>query len=195
MKARGFRNRKEDLELITNKDLIAAVHSLMGGIDLDPASSKVANSYIEAQEYFSPQDDGLNVQEWYGRVYLFPPGGAYFFDKKQDRWKMSRGSSGSLTSSHALWFKKLHRLWLADVVTEAVFFTNCTDMIRYDQRIFDFPICILKTATSLIKNSSEGLGIQKTGTCLVVYLQNKTEPGESTQRFIDIYSERGRILC
>ena len=195
MKARGFRNKKEDLELITNKDLVGAVHSLMGGIDLDPASSKVANTYVQADKFFTPQNDGLNVQEWWGRVYLFPPSCAYFFDKYHDKWKMTRSSSGSLTSSHALWFKKLYRLWLADVVKEAVYFTNCTDMIRYDQRIFDFPICVLKTAPTLVKNTSEGIGIHKTSTCIVVYMQPKDNSGEATQRFIDIYSDRGRIIC
>ena len=195
MKARGFRNKKEDLELITNKDLVGAVPSFMGGIDLDPASSKVANTYVQADKFFTPQNDGLNVQEWWGRVYLFPPSGAYFFDKYHDKWKMTRSSSGSLTSSHALWFKKLYRLWLADVVKEAVYFTNCTDMIRYDQRIFDFPICVLKTAPTLVKNTSEGIGIHKTSTCIVVYMQPKDNSGEATQRFIDIYSDRGRIIC
>ena len=195
MKARGFRNKAEDQELITNEDLISAAHMLMERIDLDPASSKVANSYVQAKEFFSPQDDGLNVQEWWGKVYLFPPSGAYFFDKSKDKWRMTRASSGSLTSSHALWFKKLHRLWLADVVKEAIFFTNCTDMIRYDQRIFDFPICILKTAPMLIKNSSEGISNQRTSTSMVVYFQPKQNSGEATQHFIDIYSDRGRILC
>lgn len=195
MKARGFRNRCEDLELITNKDLVMAAHMLMGEIDLDPASSRVANTYVCANKFYTPQDDGLNNYEWEGRVYLFPPGGAYFFDKKNDKWKMTRASSGSLTSSHALWFRKLYRLWLAGVVTEGLFFTNCTDMIRYDQRIFDFPVCILKTAPQLIKNSSEGISTRQGSTSLVVYLQPQDRSGQATEKFINIYSEKGRILC
>ena len=35
--------RKEDLELITNYDLIASAHALLEGIELDVASSKIAN--------------------------------------------------------------------------------------------------------------------------------------------------------
>ena len=168
MKARGFRNRCEDLELISNKDLVTTAHMLLGEIDLDPASSHVANTYVCANKYLTPQDDGLNNYEWEGRVYLFPPGGAYFFDKKLDKWRMTRASSGSLTSSHALWFRKLYRLWLSGLVKEAIYFTNCTDMIRYDQRIFDFPVCILKTAPQLIKNSSEGISVRQGSTSLVV---------------------------
>ena len=74
--------RREDLELITNYDLVASAHALMEGIDLDVASSKVANQYVEAKKFFTPIDDGLNSQQWYGDVYLFPPRGAYFWDKK-----------------------------------------------------------------------------------------------------------------
>ena len=59
-----FRNKVEDRELITNTDLICSVHSLMGNIDLDPASSKVANEFVGADKIYTPQDDGLNVQEW-----------------------------------------------------------------------------------------------------------------------------------
>ena len=195
MKARGFRNRREDLELITNKDLAMAAHMLMGGIDLDPASSKLANEYVSADKYLTPQDDGLNCHEWEGKVYVFPPSGAYYFDKNLDKWKMTRASSKTLTSSHALWFRKLYRLWLADSVKEGLFFTNCTDMIRYDQRIFDFPICILKTPPTLIRHTSEGISNHRTGTAFIVYLQPKENSGKATERFINIYSEKGRILC
>jgi hypothetical protein len=193
--ARNFRKRIEDLELITNKDLAGAAHALLNGIDLDPASSKVANSYVQADRFYTPQDDGLNVQEWSGKVYLFPPSGAYFFDKHLDKWRMTRASSGTLTSSHSLWFRKLHRLWLADVVTEGLFFTNCTDIIRYCQNIFDFPVCILKIAPTLIKNTSEGIGAHKTSTSLLVYLQPKRNVTAATEKFIDIYGGKGRIVC
>jgi hypothetical protein len=190
-----FRNKVEDRELITNTDLVCSVHSLMGNIDLDPASSKVANEFVGADKIYTPQDDGLNVQEWAGKVYLFPPSGAYFFNKELDKWKLTRASSPSLISSHSVWFKKLYKLWVADVVTEAVYFTNCTDMLRYDQRIFDFPICFLKTPPILKMNSSEGMDTHKTGTCFVVYLQPKQNTGYATERFINIYGEKGRVVC
>jgi hypothetical protein len=195
MKARGFRNKTEDMELVSSNDLVATAHLMLDGIDLDPASSAFANEQVQADRFFTPQDDGLNVQEWEGKVYLFPPSGAYFFDKHLDKWKMTRASSGSLTSSHALWFRKLYRLWLADVVPEALYFTNCPDMIRYDQRIFDFPICVLKTAPQLIKRTSEGVSSHITCTSFVVYLQPKRNAGEATERFIELYSPKGRVIC
>jgi hypothetical protein len=194
----GFQSiyaHKEDLELITNYDLVASAHALLEGIDLDVASSSIANKYVEAKEYFSPADDGLNCQQWHGSVYLFPPSGAYFWDKKNDRWKMTRASSPTLTSSHAVWFRKLYRSWLAREVDQGLYFTNCPDMIRYEQKIFDFPICILKTSPLLLKNTSNGISNHKNCTSFLVYLPPMNDSAEATEKFVDIYSEKGRILC
>ena len=74
--------RNEDQELITNPDLVASAHALLGEIDLDPASSNLANTYVGASHYYTPQDDGLNDADWYGKVYVFPPSGSYFFNKQ-----------------------------------------------------------------------------------------------------------------
>ena len=187
--------RNEDLELITNYDLVASAHALLEGIELDVASSKTANKYVEAKNFFTPSDDSLNYQQWFGNVYLFPPRGAYFWDKKNDRWKMTRASSPTLTSSHAVWFRKLYNSWLARNVRQGLYFTNCPDMIRYEQKIFDFPICILKTAPLLLKNTSEGVSPHKTCTSFLVYIPPMDESADSIEKFIDIYSEKGRILC
>ena len=187
--------RNEDLELITNYDLVASAHALLEGIELDVASSKTANKYVAAKNFFTPSDDSLNYQQWFGNVYLFPPRGAYFWDKKNDRWKMTRASSPTLTSSHAVWFRKLYNSWLARNVRQGLYFTNCPDMIRYEQKIFDFPICILKTAPLLLKNTSTGISKHKTCTSFLVYLPPIDNPTEMTERFIEIYAEKGRILC
>jgi len=186
--------RKEDQELITNSDLVAAAHMLMGEIDLDPASSHTANEYVGAIKYFTPQDDGLNAQQWFGKVYLFPPSGSYFFNKALDKWKMTRVIAGTVTSSHAVWFQRLYRAWLNNEIEQGLFFTNCPDMIRYEQKIFDFPICILKTPPELIRYSSKGIDKHRTCTSLLVYLQPKDNSGDATQRFIDVYEEKGRVL-
>lgn len=188
----GF--RKEDLELITNYDLVSSAHALLNGIQLDVASSITANSFVEAEHFYTPLEDGLNCQQWFGRVYLFPPSGAYFWEAKNERWKMTRATSKTLRSSHAVWFQKLYNSWLADEIEQALYFSNCPDMIRYDQRIFDFPVCILKTAPTLNKNTSKGVSPHKTCTSFLVYLQPKDSLGSATEKFIDIYSDKGRIL-
>ena len=108
---------------------------------------------------------------------------------------MTRASSPTLTSSHAVWFRKLYNSWLAGDIKQGLYFTNCPDMIRYEQKIFDFPICILKTAPLLLKNTSQGIDKHKTCTSFLVYLPPIHNSTEATERFIEIYSEKGRILC
>jgi len=53
MSAVGSYKHKEDSELITNYDLVAAAHGIMGGIELDVASSKIANEYVEAEAFYT----------------------------------------------------------------------------------------------------------------------------------------------
>lgn len=185
----------EDREYITNYDLISSAYELLETIDLDPASSKVANEYVNATKFYTPLDDGLNVQEWFGNTYLFPPSGAYFYDQKNERWKMTRASSPTLSSSHAVWFRRLYKAWLKREIKQGLYFTNCPDMIRYEQKIFDFPVCILRTPPILLCNSSEGISSRKTCTSLLVYLQPIEDAAAATEKFIKIYSPKGRVLA
>lgn len=59
-------------EWFTPAPLVALVRSVMGAIDLDPASNAKANIVVQAAKYFTLEADGL-AHEWRGRVYLNPP--------------------------------------------------------------------------------------------------------------------------
>lgn len=49
-----------------------AARLVLGCIDLDPASSDVANTSVRASQFFTESDDGLS-QQWKGRVWMNPP--------------------------------------------------------------------------------------------------------------------------
>lgn len=65
-------NNSGENEWYTPPEFIAAARVVMGGIDLDPASSDLANQCVEAETYYTAQDNGLD-QEWFGRIWLNPP--------------------------------------------------------------------------------------------------------------------------
>lgn len=61
-------------EWYTPEEYIVCARKVMGCIDLDPASSEIANRTVQAEMYYSKEDDGLQ-HKWYGNVWLNPPYG------------------------------------------------------------------------------------------------------------------------
>lgn len=59
-------------EWYTPPKFIEAAREVMGGIDTDPASSKIANKTVKADTFYDTKDDGLE-QEWGQRVWINPP--------------------------------------------------------------------------------------------------------------------------
>lgn len=59
-------------EWYTPSEYIESARKVMGKIDLDPASSELANTVVKAEIYYNIDDNGLN-KDWAGKVWMNPP--------------------------------------------------------------------------------------------------------------------------
>ena len=61
-----------EIEWYTPPEYLERVRAVLGGIDLDPASSKVAQKTVKAKRHFTKVEDALK-REWHGRTFMNPP--------------------------------------------------------------------------------------------------------------------------
>lgn len=124
---------KATVEQYTPPKIIDAARFVMGDIDLDPASSALANRTVRATTFYTQEQDGF-AKEWCGNVWLNPPGGD--------------APSGLLSRSYAAcWYVRLAAEWQLGRVKQAVFLGFTLEILRSVQGLTEwfplgFPTCI-----------------------------------------------------
>jgi len=189
-RARVAKHSSASVEHYTPAGIVDLARSLMGGIDLDPASCAKANEIIKAARYFTKETDGL-AQEWRGSIWLNPPGGRH-----------PDYGTASLTK---IWWRKLVREWQADHVSQACFLgfnMECLQTTQsYDKRypwpgkdlaMTDFPICIpSKRICFLYVEAGDTrfkIGGGPTHANVIVYV------GHAWDRFAEVFDALGAVM-
>lgn len=102
-------------EWYTPAEYVELAREVMGGIDLDPASSERAQVTVQATAFYTEEDDGL-AQDWDGKVFLNPPYAqpaiGHFAEKMVTEWEAKRSTSAVVLTHNytdTAWFQKLAR--------------------------------------------------------------------------------------
>lgn len=65
-------NNSGENEWYTPACYIESARKVMGSIDLDPASSQIANKTVKAKKYYNEEENGL-LKKWIGNIWMNPP--------------------------------------------------------------------------------------------------------------------------
>lgn len=153
------------VEYYTPTFITDAARQVMGTIDLDPASSTMANQSVSAAEFYTIADNGL-AQDWYGRVWMNHP-----FGRKNNR----------------RWINKL--IWAYEVgeVEQACCLTFASTSEQWFKPLYAYPICFLTPRTNFyLPDGTLKRGVTKGS--VVTYF------GHQVEEFIQAFQPLGNVM-
>lgn len=115
-----------EFEYYSPKEIVDAARRVMGNIDLDPASSAIANQIVRAKHYYTIADDGL-TQRWYGNVWMNHP--------------FSRANNPK-------WIDRLRVEYEIGDVSQACCICFAATSENWFQPLYDYPLCFLSPRTN-----------------------------------------------
>jgi hypothetical protein len=157
-------------EWYTPAPYIEAAREVLGGIDLDPASSVQANAVVRAAKFFSKEDDGL-TRDWCGRAFLNPPYG-----------RLSDGSSLA-----AEFCNKAIDEFRAGRAKAAIILVNLLPSQTWQAPLFEYPICLVDHRIQFVSADGEQ-NRNPTFQNMFVYL------GSDVGKFASVFTRFGYVV-
>jgi len=153
-----------NVEWYTPSHIIEAARRAMGSIDLDPASSEIANRTVKAETYFS--NYGLEQSWTTGNLWMNHPFGR---------------------AGNKLWIEKLVNSYRLGHFRQSCNITFASTSEAWFQPLLDYPICFLSPRVNYVGPDGKPVkGVTK-GSC-VTYL------GPSVASFYREFSQLGKIV-
>jgi ParB family chromosome partitioning protein len=160
--------QSKSFEWYTPARYIEAARELMGGIDVDPASSALANTIVKATTCYDIDTNGLD-KPWSGRVWLNPP-----------------YCRTTHISNQELWTCRLIAQYEAGITTQAVLLVNASTDTTWFQRLWNYPICFTDHRI-FFWSVNQQQGGPTHGSAFVYF-------GTRLDRFISIFSRFGVVV-
>lgn len=155
-----------DEESYTPEKYIESARIVMGDIDLDPASNRMAQETVKAEIYYDIDNDGL-AKDWKGKVWMNPPYTARVIN---------------------LFIDKLVNHFNSKEVTEAIVLTNNnTDTSWFHQAAFTASaVCFTAGRINFLKR--DGSKSSPTNGQAFIYF------GDNVKSFRDEFSKHGLVM-
>jgi len=161
----------ESVEWYTPARYLEAVHDVLGGVDLDPASNMHANGFVRAEKYFTKESDGLKL-DWFGRVFMNPP-----YGKAED------GKS----SLAGIFCQRAVEQYECGNVKACIILVNSLHSQAWQAPLYSYPICFVDHRIQFISGDGEK-NKNPTFQNIFVYL------GSDLDKFAAVFSRFGYVM-
>lgn len=195
-----FYQSSESNEWYTPGKYIEPAYTLMGGIDLDPASSSIANRTVKADRIYTEAEDGLS-KVWRGRVWLNPPYGRQgrpaksgeYFQKERRFYREGEINENAGPLNAELFTQKVIEEWRQRNVEQAVMLTSSATDTNWFKSFWEFPVCLTNHRIPFLRvDGSKATGNTKGS--VFVYLPPRSHEIEKSLEFERLYSQFGKVI-
>lgn len=184
-------------DFVSPIDLIATTTAFFDGhIDLDPASSDIANTIVQAERFFNWEHNGL-LQEWKAKnIYLYPPRDTLLKAEQPRPTRLFTKNLQFKKSAQRVWLELAYQKWLRQEFDQGIVFLTSTEvaLISMQKIGIDLPICILKEHPKIHEETKELKAVRNSKVFgFVLYLPSLLDQEESIKNFYNFYSTLGRV--